>query len=136
MSICVNSLNIGDYSFFGYHTSLSIESDSESYHTLNLELQPADNARLINLCGPFDEHLQQIEQKLHVDIKSRGYHFNIIGSANNAQCTINILQDLYRATAHEMLTAETVHLQIQQAGATAESNTLSFPDSTFVPAVK
>ncbi len=111
-------------------TSLSIESDSDSYHTLNLELQPADNERLNNLCGPCDEHLQQLEQKLHVDIKNRGYYFNISGSVDNAQTCINILQDLYRtAAAHEIITAETVHLHIQQAGATPESNTLRFPDS-------
>ncbi len=110
-------------------TSLSFESDSDSHHTLNLELQPTDNARLINLCGPLDEHLQQLEQKLHVDIKNRGFHFNITGVSSNAQTTINILQDLYRTATNEMITAETVHLYIQQAGATPESKMLSFPDA-------
>ena len=110
-------------------TSLSIEPDSESHHTLNLELQPADNARLINLCGAFDAHLQQLEEKLDVEIKNRGYDFNITGSASNAQSTINILQDLYRSTSNETITPESVHLYIQQAGATPESNTLTFPDT-------
>jgi len=110
-------------------SSLSIEPDSDSHHTLNLELQPVDNTRLNNLCGPLDEHLRQLEQKLHVEIKNRGFQFNIIGSASNAQITVNILQDLYRTTANEIVSAETVHLFIQQANATPENMTLKFPDS-------
>ena len=30
-------------------------------HPVTLELQPADNERLANLCGQFDEHLRQID---------------------------------------------------------------------------
>ncbi len=98
---------------------LSIEPNT---HTLFLELQPTDNERLINLCGQFDRHFKQIEEKLHVEIKNRGYQFNITGQAGNAQATINILQDLYRATANETLTPDMVHLYIRQAGVFDETN--------------
>jgi len=33
---------------------------------LNIALEPNDNPRLANLCGPFDEHLQQIESRMAV----------------------------------------------------------------------
>ena len=115
---------------------LSIEPN---IHKLFLELQPANNERLINLCGQFDQHFKQIEEQLHVEIHNRGHQFNITGQAGNAQATINILQDLYRATASETLTPDTVHLYIRQAGvinecssaknsAPAKNNTLNFPD--------
>ena len=110
-------------------TSISFESGSGSHHTLNLELQPADNSRLSNLCGTFDEHLQQIQEKMDVDIKNRGHQFNVTGSPNNAQTTLNILQDLYRSAGDEILTPESVYLHIQQAGNIAENNTLTFPDT-------
>jgi phosphate starvation-inducible PhoH-like protein len=29
-------------------------------------LEPADNIRLANLCGQFDEHLRQIERRLDI----------------------------------------------------------------------
>ena len=42
-------------------------------------LDPEDNARLANLCGPFDEHLRQIELRLGVEIDHRGHLFQVIG---------------------------------------------------------
>ena len=42
-------------------------------------LDPEDNARLANLCGPFDEHLRQVELRLGVEINHRGHLFQIIG---------------------------------------------------------
>ena len=43
------------------------------------QLIPEDNHRLANLCGPFDQHLRQIEQKLNVCIYNRGHDFQING---------------------------------------------------------
>ncbi len=106
----------------------SPEHHNKNLHTLNLELQPADNERLLNLCGQFDRHLQQIEENLNVAINNRGYHFNITGSANNTQMTINLLQDLYRSTSSEQLTPESVHLHIQQSSGYRD-NTVSFPET-------
>ena len=42
-------------------------------------LDPDDNARLANLCGPFDEHLRQVELRLGVEINHRGNVFQVIG---------------------------------------------------------
>ena len=110
--------------------AVSGEHHKKNQHTLNLELHPADNERLINLCGQFDKHLQQIEEKLNVDIKNRGYQFNITGKAGDAQTAINLLQELYRSTSSELLTPESIHLHIQQSGATGnQDNTVSFPET-------
>ena len=45
----------------------------------DLVLEPADNDRLANLCGQFDEHLKQIERRLGVEIRSRGNRFQLEG---------------------------------------------------------
>ena len=46
----------------------------------DLALEPVDNERLANLCGPFDQHLRQLELRLGVEISSRGNAFRVIGS--------------------------------------------------------
>jgi phosphate starvation-inducible PhoH-like protein len=52
-----------------------------STETLELILEPADNQRLANLCGEFNGNLQQIEQRLQVEIANRGNQFNVSGTA-------------------------------------------------------
>ncbi len=47
--------------------------------SLTVELQPADNARLANLCGALDENLRQIEMAFDVTIGRRGEHCRIDG---------------------------------------------------------
>ncbi|HET7649838.1 MAG TPA: PhoH family protein [Gammaproteobacteria bacterium] len=89
--------------------------------SVDLLLEPADNERLANLCGQFDEHLRQIEQGLGVEINNRGNRFRIIGNAPAGQTTIAVLRQLYDATAHERIRRETVHLALRQAGMAAES---------------
>ena len=36
----------------------------------SIELEPADNERLANLCGPLDEHLRELERRLAVTISN------------------------------------------------------------------
>ena len=45
----------------------------------DLVLEPADNERLANLCGQFDENLKQIERRLGVEIRSRGNRMQALG---------------------------------------------------------
>ena len=40
-------------------------------------LEPADNNRLANLCGQFDQHLKQIENHLSLRISYRGHTFKV-----------------------------------------------------------
>lgn len=82
-------------------------------------LEPADNARLANLCGQFDEHLRQIEQRLGVEINNRGNQFRVIGDPHQAQAAAAILKQLYAATTHERIRREAVHMSLQESGITA-----------------
>ncbi|NOZ53911.1 MAG: PhoH family protein [Gammaproteobacteria bacterium] len=79
-------------------------------------LEPTDNERLANLCGQFDGHLRQIEQRLGVEINSRGNMFNVIGDLSSVTAAGEVLKELYAETEREQLTAERVHLFLQEAG--------------------
>ncbi len=77
-------------------------------------LEPADNKRLANLCGQFDEHIRQIERRLKVQISSRGNQFRITGNAGAAQIGQNVIQSLFRLTDSERLDPERVHICLQE----------------------
>ncbi|MGH8283353.1 MAG: PhoH family protein [Gammaproteobacteria bacterium] len=83
--------------------------------SMDLTLEPFDNERLANLCGQFDEHLRQLEQRLGVEINNRGNQFRVIGDPEPAQAAAAILKELYAATALERIRRETVHLSLQQS---------------------
>lgn len=78
-------------------------------------LEPVDNERLANLCGQFDQHLRQMEQRLGVEINNRGNLFRIIG-ADDAPVRVaeNVIRELYASTDREVVTPENVHLILQQ----------------------
>ena len=83
-----------------------------------ITLEPNDSQALANLCGPFDEHLRQIEQRLCVQINNRGHTFEIKGEDNNiVEVTTSMLLELYQESLDGVnLTPETIHLSLQQAG--------------------
>jgi len=84
--------------------------------SLDIEFKPADNARLANLCGPTNEHLQHIEMRLGVEINNRNHHFQLIGEIDDVKMGASILKSLYQLTLNKPLTASDVHLQLQEAG--------------------
>ena len=80
-----------------------------------LTLEPADNERLANLCGPLDQHLRQIERRLGVEINNRGNSFRIIGTPKSVALCDHLLYDLYESARLEVLTAERIHLSLQNS---------------------
>ena len=86
-------------------------------HTIDITLEPADNERLAALCGQFDAHLHQLEQRLGVEINSRGNQFRIIGEAGVVKRASQILESLYLETEAGSLSPEKIHLHLQEAGA-------------------
>ncbi|HEY3645686.1 MAG TPA: PhoH family protein [Gammaproteobacteria bacterium] len=78
-------------------------------------LEPADNARLANLCGQFDEHLRHLEQRLGIEINNRGNQFRIIGPAETVNAAAQVLKELYALTARERISRETVHMNLSQS---------------------
>ena len=89
---------------------------------VNVTLQPNDNPRLANLCGPFDEHLHQLEERLAVEIRHRGNTFTIAGDSPDAQTAAKILENLYDATNSEELSKEAIHLYLQESEVDNVSN--------------
>ena len=81
----------------------------------DIVLEPADNSRLANLCGQFDEHLRQIENRLKVDIASRGNHFRVTGPPGAAQAGGDVLLSLFAMTDKERLDPERVHMMLQES---------------------
>jgi phosphate starvation-inducible PhoH-like protein len=90
--------------------------DQPSQQTFVLE--PNDAQYLAVLCGQFDQHLRQIEQRLGVTVSARGNQFSVTGSQHSVQAVGNLLQNLYAEICQGIeLSPESLHLQLQQAGA-------------------
>ena len=83
--------------------------------TKDIFLIPADNCRLANLCGQFDEHLRLIERRLKVEISSRGNFFQISGAPAAVQIGENVLLSLFEMTNKDHLDIERVHMILQES---------------------
>jgi phosphate starvation-inducible PhoH-like protein len=95
--------------------------------TRDLVLAPADNIRLVELCGPLDRHLQQIEARLGVEVKRRGNRFQIVGLPAAIKSAESVLQDLYLRAQREPVDSERVHIALQALG-------MDLPGATPEPA--
>jgi len=89
---------------------------SKNIHQL-LTLEPVDNNRQANLCGPMDDNLKTIEKRLGVEISYRGNQFKIVGNESSCNAVVKILKDLYVETStvkneEGVITDEMVHLAI------------------------
>jgi phosphate starvation-inducible PhoH-like protein len=83
---------------------------------MTFELEPADTLRLANLCGQFDEHLKQIEERLGVELFCRGNIFTIEGTEASMRLARRLLQSLYRLSETEVLTPDLINLHLQESG--------------------
>ncbi|MEE9552294.1 MAG: PhoH family protein [Gammaproteobacteria bacterium] len=93
---------------------MNIQPDITQPQSAELTLEPADNQRLSNLCGPLDEHLRQIERRMGVEINNRGNAFQVIGTVKSVEMAKHLLEELYVTTENEMLSPERVHLFLQE----------------------
>lgn len=98
---------------------VALKSPDTIRHAEELLLEPADNNRLANLCGPLDRNLRQIEERLGVKIENRGNQFQVTGDPQAVGAAILVLENLYRASDTEQLAPALVHLYLQEAGDTA-----------------
>lgn len=67
--------------------------------TREITLEPADNARLLSLCGPFDDNIKQLERRLGIEINRRDNHFKLTGRPICVTAAADILRSLYVDTA-------------------------------------
>ncbi|MDG1750359.1 MAG: PhoH family protein, partial [Thalassotalea sp.] len=82
-----------------------------------LTLEPIDNTRQANLCGPMDDNLKTIERRLGVEISYRTNNFKLVGAPAQIKAVAKILKDLYLETEtvkgeSKTITDEMVHLAI------------------------
>lgn len=97
-----------------------------------LELEPADTSRLAHLCGPQDSHLRLIEKTLDVAVHNRGHRFQVEGSAQAASAALDVLNELYAATAGGELAADQVHVAARTAEREREEATDQNPADDVV----
>ncbi|PCI58463.1 MAG: phosphate starvation-inducible protein PhoH [Methylophilaceae bacterium] len=62
---------------------------------MEITLQPEDNNRLANLCGPLDENIKQIETALEVNINRRGSTFSITGKQQSMRMAAQLVENFY-----------------------------------------
>lgn len=98
----------------------------------DLLLLPADNGRLSNLCGQLDEHLRQIEARMQVEISNRGNQFKVTGVETSVKAACALMQKLFETTDNETLTAESIHLAMQDASIDA---ILAAPEAPNQPVI-
>ncbi len=79
-------------------------------------MEPNDNRRLASLCGQFDRHLRQIENRLNIEIRNRGNRFALVGDRAITNAAATVLRQLYDDTGSGELTPDEIHLALQSAG--------------------
>jgi phosphate starvation-inducible protein PhoH and related proteins len=89
-------------------------------------LAPADNVRLVELCGPLDEHLRLIEARLGIEVRRRGNRFQLVGLSDAISRGESVLQSLYSRAQREPVDSERVHIALQELdmnGNNSDANT-------------
>ena len=97
--------------------------------TREVLLDPADNVRLVELCGPLDEHLHLIEARLGVELKRRGNRFQIVGAPESIKHAESVLQGLYNRAQREPVDSERVHMALQELGMEPRGGEANAPDA-------
>lgn len=100
--------------------------------TQEIFLEPADNQRLMSLCGPFDDNIKQLERRLAIEINRRNNRFKLSGKPLNVQAASKILRQLYVDTAPVRgvipdIDPENIHLAILDSRV-LEQSAESVPD--------
>lgn len=99
-------------------------------------MEPASQARLISLCGPFNDNLKQIERRMGVEILYKDNLFQVIGRPEVAKPVADMLRDLYIETLpvkgqENDLDPQKVHLAIEECRA-LEQDTVSHGKDVYI----
>lgn len=86
--------------------------------TLQFNLDPIDARCLAELCGQFNEHLKQIEDRLGIRISNRGNSFDLSGNNEQIQAAKTLLEQLNADLLAQPgeLTPDAIHLRLQELG--------------------
>ncbi len=100
--------------------------------TREVLLAPADNVRLVELCGPLDEHLRLIETRLGVEVRRRGNRFQLVGLEPAVHRAESVLQNLYARAQREPVDSERVHIALQELDMDGRDAEVAEPDELKV----
>ena len=83
---------------------------------LKFQLEPADQDRIISLCGPTNSILKQIEEALDIKIINRGANFKIKGPISELNIGKTVITKLYSDLEKvSELSPSSVHLYLREA---------------------
>ena len=87
--------------------------DAALLQPVEFELLPEDNARLAALCGPLDQNLRLVEQRMGVEVRRRGNQFRVLGE-KSAGAT-RVLRDLFELAGNGTpIDLPEVHLALRE----------------------
>lgn len=95
-------------------TQTLVRKSTVTLATIDIELLPADNNRLANLCGQLDSNLRHIERRLGIEINNRGNRLRLIGASEAITNGASLLQELYQHASHDTLVPEHIHMSLQE----------------------
>ena len=81
---------------------------------IQLILEPEDNDRLQNLCGPLNNNIKEIEQRFNVQINHRGNLFDFIGDKKNITIASEAVTELYVTSQQNNISIDFLHDYLQQ----------------------
>jgi len=73
---------------------------------LEITLEPIDNNRLINLCGPLNNNIKEIEMRFDIEINQRGNLFYLLGDKKNIIIASQVLKKLYLSAKKNDISTE------------------------------
>ena len=97
-------------------------------------LEPANLSKIASLCGPLNEHIQQLERHCGVRISHHGNEFAIHGTRACRQVAAYLLRELY-SKADKELTINDIFISLQQSSM-AEIGDNSITDPVEIKAKK
>jgi phosphate starvation-inducible protein PhoH and related proteins len=87
--------------------------ESSLSQPVQFELEPEDNSRLAALCGPLEQNLRLVEQRMGVEVRRRGNQFRVSGERSGGAA--QLLQDLFQMTADgQHVDLPDVHLALRE----------------------
>lgn len=96
---------------------------TQAYHH-DFTLNPDDPERLANLCGPFDEHLREIEMRMGVEIANRGNVFRINGEKKAVEAAERFIKKCFAETLEETIDLPGLNIRL----GTSEYQRFSAPE--------
>jgi phosphate starvation-inducible PhoH-like protein len=84
--------------------------------SLNFDLLPVNNKRLANLCGQFNENLNQLEKYFGVSINCSSNRFQISGEDSHSKAAMQLIKKLYSVADEEVLAPAVVQLYLNESG--------------------